>query len=208
MDGMACVNDGIARHKFNDVADLDGFKSEPIGHAICFVKNVVDAQTMETYREVHSFVWISAAAPTAGLFTVAVDVIFERMPSGGKLGDITCVLEDFVFAVAKAQVQMVDGVFFRQKYAEFDAGGREEREFGVRVGVVGRKAEFHERADGLLPFHSELRLVVDLNDFGGLLPFFRLVSLDFDRQGAKINNGRERIFIRMEAIRRNHAGNS
>ena len=200
MDGMACVNGGIAREEFDDVANLDGFESEPIGHAVPFVENVVDAQTMETNREVHSFVWISAAAPAAGVFTIAVYIVFKRMPSGGKVGDIACVLEDFVFAVAKAQVQMVDGVFFRQKYAEFDAGGREEREFGVRVGVVGRQAEFHERADGLLPFHSELRLVVDLNDFSGLLPFFRLVSLDFDGQGAKINNGRERVFIRMEAI--------
>ena len=207
MDGMACVNDGIARHKFDDVADLDGFESEPIGHAVCFVENIVDAQTMETNWKVHSFVWISAAAPATSLFTVAVDVIFKRMPSGGKFGDITCVLEDFVFAVAKAQVQMVDGVVFRQKYAEFATGGCEDGKFGMRVGVMGRKAEFHERADGLLPFHSELRLVVDLNDFGGLLPFFRLVSFDFDRQGAKINNGRERIFICMEAIRRNHTGN-
>ena len=97
---------------------------------------------------------------------------------------------------------------FRQKYAEFAAGGREDGKLGMCIGVMGRKAEFHERADGLIPFHSELRLVVDLNDFGGLLSFFRLMSLDFDRQGAKINDGRERIFICMEAIRRNHAGNS
>jgi len=207
MDGMACVNDGKARHKFNDVADLDGFKSEPISHAICFVENIIDAEAMETNREVHSFIWISAAAPATGLFTVTVYIVFERMPSGGKFGDITCVLEDFIFAVAKAQVQMVDGMFFRQEYAEFAAGGREDGKFGVYVGVGGRKAEFHERADGLIPLHSELRLVVDLNDFGGLLPFFRLVSFDFDRQGAKINNGRERIFICMEAIRRNHTGN-
>ena len=161
---------------------------------------------MEIGGEVDPLVWISAAAPNT-VCAIAVYIVFKRMPSGRQLGDIASVLEDFVFAVTKAQIQMVDGMFFRQEYAEFATGGREDGEFGVRVGVMGRNAEFHERADGVLPFHSELRLVVDLNDFGGLLPFFCLVSFDFDRQGAKINNGRERIFICMEAIRRNHAGN-
>ena len=100
MDGMACVNDGETRIEFDDVADLDGFEGEPADHAVRLVQNVVGGKAMEIGGKVDSLVWISAAAPDTGLFAIVVHIIFKRMPSGGQLGDIACILEDFVFAVA------------------------------------------------------------------------------------------------------------
>ena len=38
---MACVDDGETRKEFDDIADLDGFDSEPTDHAIRLVQNVV-----------------------------------------------------------------------------------------------------------------------------------------------------------------------
>ena len=200
MDRMACVNDGETRIEFDDVTDLDGFECEPADHAVRLVQNVVGGKAMEIGGKVDPFVWISAAAPDTGLFAIVVYIIFKRMPSGGQLGDIACILEDFVFAVAQPQIQMMDGMSFRQKYAELDTGGREDGQFCVRVGVIAGEAKFQKRSDGLFPFDSVLGLPVNLHDFGGLLPFLRSVKFDVDGQCAEIGNGRERIVIRMEVI--------
>ena len=113
MDGMACVDDGETREEFDDIADLDGFESKPTDHAIRLVQNVIGGEAMEIGGEFDPLVWISAAAPNT-VCAIAVYIVFKRMPSSGQFGDIACILEDFVFAVAQPQVQMMDGMSFWQ----------------------------------------------------------------------------------------------